>query len=524
MINCFVKVTQGDPTCPQDTLARYLGRRRARGGRWQCYTVLSGRHSNTSNASNCGTGSLRRYLEADMARLHASRRPIVVSFRRHHSQQQDNTVDSELSGGSTSTGPEVYVSMEELTKSNSRKSIKLKKTRNKLNETYLNVICRHSKPSSIGGRDKTVKQLSEKGDSCSGFTFSSNSNLPYSLSLDNQAEGFRVPSWYTENESDINLPWISRDIDTRISKEVSLIKASTENLSSNDTTTSRVCEKPIKYPKVEDIEIFQEQHLKIQRSFKKRQRNSRHRSKTHKETTASFNSIEYHFRDSNHRLDVRLEEIRNHTANIISGVPQRTVSRSSTLPALHTVSKDKQTHFNDAQVQRLRHPLFLYTSYDNLNQGQIAREGRKFMLSTQLSERVTRKKCLDPDILDSIIFKPESYVKSGVASLAEQTQSLSDVNETSVSRVFASANDTTNFDFNSDTHGAKSLHVKQTKVLLNEDGNDTIQLPHSQILSVEEEIIKNQAEDCFLSKGKEEQSEIKEEYRSPLHENENLPV
>jgi hypothetical protein len=421
--------------------------------------------------------------------------------------------------------------MEELTKNNShlisRKSIKLKKTRNKLNETYLNVICRHSKPVSTGGRDKAVKQLSEKGDSCSGFTFSSNSTLPYSLSLDNQAEDFLVPAWYTEKESDINLPWLPSDIDTRMSKEVSLMKASTENVSSNDTTTSRIFEKPIKYPKVEDIEIFQEQHLKIQRSFKKRQRNSRHRSKTHKDTTASSNSIEHRFRGSCHRLDVRLEEIRNHTANIMNGVSQRTVSRSSTLPALHTASKDRQTHFSDTdvQVQRLRHPLFSYTSYDNLSHGQIAREARKFMLSTQLSERVTLKRFLDPDILGSnIIFKPASYVKSGVASLAEQTQSVSDVNETSVSTVHTSVNDTTNFGFDNDIHDAKSLLVKRTKILLKEDENDTVQLPNSQTLSVEEEIIKKKDEDCFVSKGKEEQSEIKEDNSSPLHENEKLPV
>lgn len=463
-----------------------------------------------------------------MARLHASRRPIVVSFRRHHSQQQDSTVDSELSGGSTSTGPEVYVSMEELTKNNSRKSIKLKKTRNKLNETYLNVICRHSKPISTGGRDKTVKHLSEKGGACSGLTFSSSSTLPYSLGLDNQAEDFLVPPWYGENKSDINLPWLPTDTDTRISEDVSPTKASTENLSSNNNnTTSRTSEKPTKYPKVEDIEIFQEQHLKIQRSFKKRQRNSRHRSKTQKETTASSSSIEHHFGNSSHRLDVRLEEIRNHTANIIIGVPQLTFSRSSTLPALHTVFQGRQTHFSDtdAQAHRLRHPLFLHTSYDNLNHDQIAHEGSKFMLSMHLSERFPRKKCLDPDILASnIIFKAASYVKTGVASLAEQTQSLSDVNEISVSRVYTAANDTTTLGFNNDTHGTESLHVKQMKILRKEDENDTIQLPHSQTLSVEEEIIKKKAEDCSLSKGKEEQSEIKEEDPSLLHENESLPV
>jgi hypothetical protein len=372
-----------------------------------------------------------------------------------------------------------------------------------------------------------VKQLSEKGHSCSGFTFSSNSTLPYSLSLDNQTEDFLVPSWYTENESDLNLPWLPRDIDTNISKEVSLIKASTENLSSNDAANSRTSEKPIKYPKVEDIEIFQEQHLKIQRSFKKRQRHSRRRSKPHKETTASSNSIENHLSDSSHRLDIRLQKIRNDTVNKITGVPRSTVSRSSTLPALHTVSKDRQTRFSDTdtQIQRLRHPLFLHTSYDNINHGQIAGESRKFMLFTQLSERVTRKNYVDPDVLGSnTIFKTASYITSGAASPREQTQSLSDINATSVSRVYTSANDGTNFVFNNDTHGAKSLIVKQTKILLKEDESDTVQLPHSQILSVEEGAIKNEAEGYFLSKGEEKQIEIKEEHPSPLHEIETLPV
>jgi hypothetical protein len=322
-----------------------------------------------------------------------------------------------------------------------------------------------------------------------------------------------VPSWCTENESDINHPWLPRHIDKGISREISFIKASTDNLNSNDSTTLRTFEKPMKYPKVEDIEIFQEQHFKIHRSFKKRQRNSRHRSKTQKETTGSSNSIEHFFRDSNHRFDVKLEEIGDHTANIIRAVPQSTVSRSSTLPALHTLSKDRQPHFKDidAQVQRLRHPLFLHTSYDNLNHSNISREGRKFMLST-------RKKCINPDILESnVIFKQELYVKTGVAGHAERTQSLWDVNKTSVSKVYTSANDTTNFGFNNGARGTKSLLVKQTKFLLREDENDTVEPPHSQILSVEEEIIKKEPEDYSLSKGKEEQSEVKEEH-------EKLPV
>jgi hypothetical protein len=403
----------------------------------------------------------------------------------------------------------------------------LKKTKNKLNETYLSVICRQSKPISTGGRDKRVNELSEKGDSCSGFSSSPKSSFPYRLSLDNQAEDFLVPSWYTKNESVVSLPWHPIDIDAKISKEIPLTQQSTDNLTSNDTATSRTFEEPIKYPKVEDIEIFQEQHLKIQRSFKKRQRNSRHHSKTQKDPTVSSNSIEYHFRESRDTVDVRFEGIRNGTANIMNGLAQRTVRRSSTLPTFQTASRDRETLSSDtdAQVQRLRHPPFFQTSYDNLNHGQISGEGRKFRLSTQFSERLTRKKCIHPDILGSnIIFKSESHVKTGAASRKEQTQNLSDVNKTPISSVFTPANDISNFGFNGVPHDAKSLLVKQAKLLLQEDENYTAQLPHPQIPSVEEEIVKKKAEDYILSKREEEQSKVKEQNSSSVHENEKLPV
>jgi hypothetical protein len=465
-------------------------------------------------------------MEADMARLQASARPIVVSFRRHCSQQQDSTMDSELSGGSTSTGPEVYVSLEELTKNNShlmsRKSIKLKKKRDKFNETYLSVICRDSKPISAGGREKTVRPLNDEGDSYSGGTFSSNCSFPCSLRLENQPEDYRAPSWYIGNDRDISLPWPAIDTEKKRSMGMSLLKDNTENSSKNDDPNSMDFEKPIKYPKIEDIEIFQEQHLKIQRSFKKRQRNSRHRSKRHKDSSAT--SIE-HLRNSHDTPNVKFEAIRN-GAEAEAEVPRRTVSRSSTLPAFYTVSKNRQKHFTDAdaKIRRLRHPLSLHTSYNNLDRSLIVGEGSNFILSTQLPERATRKKCINTDILGSnIILKTASHVNSGAGSLREQSRSLPDINETSRCSVHTSANDNIDLGFNNGSHGAKSLLLKQTKILLKEGQSDTVGIPHPQIHSVDEEIFKKKSQD-ILSNRQDEQGKIMEGHPSVLHEKEKLPV
>ncbi|PSN37892.1 Pyrokinin-1 receptor [Blattella germanica] len=269
----------------KDTLARFLGRRRGRGGRWQCYTVLSGRHSNApSCASNCGTttGSLRRYLEADMARIRGSRRPIVVSFRRHRSQVDGGTADAEVSGGSTSTGAEVYVSLEELTKNNRRKMSKFKKTRNKLNETYLSVLFRHSKLYSKKDHPMPINP------SCFLYGASDVQN------------GALPPVWCNGIPEDVDIKPL----------EQPLIAAAESKPSQS-------------YPKVEDIEIFQEQHFRIQSSLKKMHR--RRRNKIHKPPNASSSSIEYYFQEPREKKK---------SVGVLCNVP-----RSSTLPSFGSVER-----------------------------------------------------------------------------------------------------------------------------------------------------------------------------------------
>lgn len=70
----------------------------------KCYNTLSARSSQInshSNTDSCSRQSSLRYLEAEMARLHDSRRPLVVSFRRKKTQiikspKQVTILDSEL--------------------------------------------------------------------------------------------------------------------------------------------------------------------------------------------------------------------------------------------------------------------------------------------------------------------------------------------------------------------------------------------------------------------------------------------
>jgi hypothetical protein len=296
------------------------------------------------------------------------------------------------------------------------------------------VICRHSKPVSAEGRDKVVRPLSDKRESFSGGTFPSTSSFPYSLRLDNQADNFLVPSWYTENESDITLPCLPTDVDTKKIKEASLIKESPEHPSNNDTENPSIFKGPIKYPRIEDIEIFHEEHLKIQRPLKKRQRNSRHSLKTHKESSATSKNIDHHPRNSHDRMNVQFEEVRKGTGSITNGASMGTVCRSSTFPAFHTWPTEGKRRFTDAdeKVRRLSHPLLLHTSYSNLNQRQTNVASHQFTLSTQLPERVAVEKCIVPGTMcsnASIILRSESYLQSGVASFREQSQSLPDINE-----------------------------------------------------------------------------------------------
>lgn len=486
--------------CRQDTLARYLGRRRSRGGRWQCYSVLSGRHSNTSNASNCGAGSLRRYLEDDMARLHESRRPIVVSFRRRHTQQQDSNGDSELSGGSTSTGPETYFSMEELTKNscrfNSRKISKLKKTRNKLNETYLSVICRHSKPIPRGVRGgKSTKENSEKEDAYAGFTPSSKSSLTCSLKHDNHTESFLVPAWY-KNKNTSCLP---ADTIVKIAKECSVM----------NKDRSGSCNPSTEYPKVEDIEIFQEEHLKIQSSFKKRQRQSRHNrqhAKKHKARMSPSNSIESSFIESGDRVNFRSGAVRSDTANTINGTSHSTVPRSSTLPSLRTVTKDCDTHAMVLSVPSLRHTPVFEKRYDILNRKSLADEEYKVNSTTQFSRNETNRKYLHfGTLVSNGISKSEPNIKSGTARLREENLNLNDVKVAARSKLDYLSNNVTN---NTVTNGAKSSFGRENKFLLQDGEKDTIKLSLPEFLHVEKEVFNEKT-------GRHVQPETDEEHKSP---------
>ncbi|XP_063912848.1 pyrokinin-1 receptor-like isoform X2 [Zophobas morio] len=65
------------------------GHHRTPGG-GRCYSTLSGRSSQVNSHSNTDSYSRQsslRYLDAEMARLHDSRRPLVVSFRRKKPSQ-----------------------------------------------------------------------------------------------------------------------------------------------------------------------------------------------------------------------------------------------------------------------------------------------------------------------------------------------------------------------------------------------------------------------------------------------------
>jgi len=436
-----------------------------------------------------------------MARLHASRRPIVVSFRRHHTQQQDSTADTELSGGSTSTGPEVYVSLEELTKNssrfNSRKSSKSKKTRNKLNETCLSVICKHSNPTCTGIRDRTVKEGNDKEDTFSGFTSSSNSSFRFSSSHDNQSKDMLVPSWYIENESSVCLPL---NIDVKMSKEMALIKNNTENPTHNDTENLGAFKNSVKYPKVEDIEIFQEQHLKIQSSIKKSQRNSkrnRHHSKTQNEPNTIPNNTDYYF-EKTRRLNVRFDEFQNDKKNTrrntINGMPQ-SVPRSSTLPSFRSATSDTDARVVDLSVHSLKYSTFFETSHDIANRGKLAGEVHRFRSSTQLSDRTTNEGCTGPYTSDSnTTSASESYVKCNVISHRKKEQNLSDMTEIPICEVCTPAKNIFNDGFNSKvTHGAQSALETKTKQLLREDEiqdeNNKIQISIPKIHCVEKEIL-----------------------------------
>nr|CAD7196112.1 unnamed protein product [Timema douglasi] len=261
----------------KDTLARYLGRRRGRGGRWKCYSVLSARssrhsnnsstccHSNNSNASQRsssgggggGGGKCLRYLEADMARLHESRRPVVVSFRRPASNTSLLTMETSTTTASSS---EVYVSLEAALR-NPRHA--QRKSRILLNESYLGVICKHPKPSIL--KDMIRKDNLPDRKMFRFSTPSPSSSLSHDTSLGVTCEdNFTLLPYPKLNISEA--PSIESVV-THVDVPLSGSGYVNEGIKINDPSSDP---KPINFPKIEDIEIFQEQRLMIQSSLKRR--------------------------------------------------------------------------------------------------------------------------------------------------------------------------------------------------------------------------------------------------------------
>jgi hypothetical protein len=420
--------------------------------------------------------------------------------------------------------------LEELTRYNSRynsrKSSKFKKTRNPLNETYLSVVCRQSKSTSTDTRDKNAKEESEKEDTYSGFTSSSNSSFPYCLNHDNQSEDFMAPSRFIENESNACHPI---DINVKTSKENSLIKNGTGKIVDNDIKSLGTFKQFIKYPEVEDIDIFQEQHLKIRSSLRNRHRNSRHNrhhSRTHKAPTTSSNSTECYIKESHDKLKIRSDEIQNDVTNTINEIPHCTVLRSSTLPSFQTVTKNKEMRFSDTEakamdlsVQCLRHAPFLKTSYDILNHEKLTGEEYNNRLSKQFSERVTHKRCIDPNVLSSnTIFKPESYVKD-ITSLTEQEQNVSDINETPTSIGHRSAKNIPN-NVPNVPHGVQSPLDKETSLLVKQD---KIHHETDTILCLEKEIV-DEGSNNYNRSGEEKKNKPLEQHNSFVPENDTLQL
>lgn len=104
----------------KDTFKGFFGRsRHPKGSR--CYSTLSGRSSQLnshSNTDSCSRQSSLRYLEAEMAKLHDSKRPLVVSFRRKRSQyprkpKQVTILDAELQEAldNLKDEPEIFAKM-----------------------------------------------------------------------------------------------------------------------------------------------------------------------------------------------------------------------------------------------------------------------------------------------------------------------------------------------------------------------------------------------------------------------------
>nr|CAD7596210.1 unnamed protein product [Timema genevievae] len=332
-----------DVTCLfQDTLARYLGRRRGRGGRWKCYSVLSARssrhsnnsstccHSNNSNASQRsssgggGGGKCLRYLEADMARLHESRRPVVVSFRRPASNSSLLTMETSTTTASSS---EVYVSLE-ATLRNPRHG--QRKSRILLNESYLGVICKHPKPSILKDMirkdnlpDRKIFRFSTPPPSSSlsrdtslGVTCEDNFTLlPYPKLNVSEAASFE-------------------SVDTHVDVPLSGSGYVTEGPKTNDPSSDP---KPINLPKIEDIEIFQEQRLRIQSSLKRRRQLKYKLVKNGKDPlhTTSCSNI-----DKETIVVPRSDDASLSNHNLLNGRSSPAMTRSCTMPCVTSLERE----------------------------------------------------------------------------------------------------------------------------------------------------------------------------------------
>nr|CAD7398879.1 unnamed protein product [Timema cristinae] len=222
-------------------------------------------HSNNSNASQRsssgggggGGGKCLRYLEADMARLHESRRPVVVSFRRPASNSSLLTMDTSTTTASSS---EVYVSLEAALR-NPRHG--QRKSRILLNESYLGVICKHPKPSIL--KDMIRKDNLPDRKMFRFSTPSPSSSLSHDTSLGVTCEdNFTLLPYPKLNISEAaSFESVVTHVDVPLPGSGYVNEGSKTNDPSSDP-------KQINFPKIEDIEIFQEQRLMIQSSLKRR--------------------------------------------------------------------------------------------------------------------------------------------------------------------------------------------------------------------------------------------------------------
>jgi hypothetical protein len=413
--------------------------------------------------------------------------------------------------------------MEELTKNrspfNSCKISQLKRTRNELNDTYISVIYRHSKPNARGVRGKSAKEAGEKASPYAGFTSSHNSSFPYSFRQDTQPESDLMPAWHTKN----SVPCLPTD-EVNIATEFPVTSDITENVNGRGKDQTGSCSKSTKYPKVEDIEIFQEEHLKIQRSFKKQQRNSRHSRHTnkHKAQISSCNSIECSFRASGDRLNLRLDAVRSGTASTPDGTPHCAVSRSSTLPSLRTATKNIDAHTAGLSVPGLQHTQVLQSRCDILHHNNFADGGYRVRSMTRVARSETHRKYVHFDTLGcGSISKSESNVRNVTASLTEQNQNVNGPTRTARRKI----DDLSNYGVsNTVTSGAESSLGTESKLLSQKGKNNTIQLSLPEFTLVDGEVPDEKSGHHIQSSKKEEQNIPEENHAAPSPKDKNLAL